>query len=236
VTEPSEVPDLPDLSGITSPPSRLMGTSRFLLRLWLHRFERHVFGLEHVPRTGPVILAANHMGYLDGPLLFGVAPRKVHALVKEAMFEGFLGQLLRLSGQICIDRWNPDPRAVKTCLRVLSEGGVVAVYPEGARGRGDVAVSKGGAAYLSLVTGAPIVPVACLGTRLDGASTDQMPPRRSRVDTVFGEPVEVDPVPWPRTKQQVSDVNAVVQETLAAHVKAACELTGQSLPALPVTP
>lgn len=225
---------LPDLSTVKPPPTRLMGASQRILQIWLRRYESHVHGLEQVPLTGPVIFASNHMGYLDGPLLFTVAPRRVHALVKEQMFDSFFGHVLLQIGQICIDRWNPDPRAVKTCLRILDDGGVVAIYPEGSRGRGDIAVSKGGAAYLALVSGAPIVPVACLGTRADGASLDKMPRRGTRVDTVFGAAIRVAPEPWPRTQQQVRSLNAVVQETLAAHVKSACELTGHTLPALPV--
>lgn len=226
---------LPDLSEVKAPPTRLMGATQQVLRVWMRRYESHVHGVEYVPLSGPVIFAANHMGYLDGPLLFSVAPRQVHALVKEQLFDSFLGRVLLQIGQICIDRWNPDPRAVKTCLRILRDDGVVAIYPEGSRGRGDVAVSKAGAAYLALVSGAPIVPVACLGTRADGASLDKMPRRGTRVDTVFGPPLQVSPIPWPRTQHQVRSLNAVVQETLAAHVKSACEITGHTLPALPVT-
>lgn len=227
--------ELPDVSGVKPPPTRLMRATQVVLRVWMRRYDSHVHGVEHVPPSGPVIFAANHMGYLDGPLLFSVAPRRVHALVKEQMFDSFFGHVLLQLGQICIDRWNPDPRAVKTCLRILRDEGVIAIYPEGSRGRGDVAVSKGGAAYLALVSGAPIVPVACLGTRADGASLDKMPRRGTRVDTVFGDPMRVPRVPWPRTQQHVRSLNAEVQETLAAHVKSACELTGHTLPALPVT-
>jgi 1-acyl-sn-glycerol-3-phosphate acyltransferase len=201
------------------------------------RFESHVHGVEHVPRTGPVILASNHMGYLDGPLLFSVTPRSVHALVKREMFHGHTGRLLSRLGQIAIDRDFVDPAAVKVCLRVLADGGVVAIYPEGNRGLGDVAQTKPGAAYLALVSAAPVVPVACLGTRDDGAGTSALPKRGARVDTVFGEPLRfaTAPVPWPRTQARVREVQAEIQRILAAHVREACELTGQRFPSLPQT-
>jgi 1-acyl-sn-glycerol-3-phosphate acyltransferase len=63
---------------------------------------------------------------------------------------------------------------------------------------------------------------------------DSMPERGTRVDTVFGAPVRFDPVPWPRTKRLVDEVRAQIQQTLADHVRLACDLTGQTLPALPV--
>ncbi|MGH3472788.1 MAG: lysophospholipid acyltransferase family protein [Nocardioidaceae bacterium] len=225
--------ELPDLGDVALPPTWFSPVARLVVTVARRRFECHVSGLEHVPLQGPVIVASNHTGYLDGPLLFSVLPRRLHALVKEDMFDSTLGHLLKHAGQIRVDRRNYDLHAVKQCLKVLERGGVLGIYPEGARGRGDVATTKGGAAYLALVSGAPIVPVACLGTRADGADTSSMPPRGSRLDTVFGAPLSFDKVPWPRTRKQVADVQAEVHRALATHVARACEMTGQAFPALP---
>ena len=227
--------ELPDLSNVDAPPAQWMWTGRAFVKSMLRsRFDSRVHGAELVPRTGPVIFASNHMGYLDGPLLFGVSPRHVHALVKASMFEGRLGAVFEALGQISIERRYVDPLAVKRCLKVLVNGGVVAIYPEGARGVGDASQTKPGAAYLALVTGAPVLPVACLGTRAPGAATNSMPRRGARLDTVFGAPMTFDPVPWPRTKRHVAAVQAEIQQALAEHVQAACAMTGQSLPALPL--
>lgn len=215
-----------------------MGPGRAVGRgLFRSGFESRVHGADRVPRSGPVILASNHMGYIDGPLLFTVSPRPVHALVKREMFDGRTGSLLSRMGQISVDRYDVDPAAVKMCLRVLADHGVVAIYPEGNRGLGDVAQTKPGAAYLALVSGAPVVPVACLGTRDDGAGTSSLPKRGSRLDTVFGEPVSFTdaPVPWPRTQARVAEVQAAIHRMLAAHVREACDLTGQRFPSLPQT-
>jgi 1-acyl-sn-glycerol-3-phosphate acyltransferase len=222
--------DIPMLGGVATPPARYMWFGHFLVRRLLGRYDLHVHGLDRIPASGPVILASNHVGYLDGPMLFGTAHRKVHAMVKESMFQGAMGFGLTMMGQICVDRYRTDPLAVKKALRVLTSGGALSIYPEGARGRGDVAMTKGGAAYLALVTGAPVVLVACLGTRLSGASLESKPPYGSRLDLVIGETMRFDAVPWPRTKQQVADVQATIQRALAAHVAQACQLTGQSLP------
>lgn len=227
---------LPDLTDVKAPPAHWMWAGRLLARSILRAgYDNRVHGVELVPRRGPVILASNHIGYVDGPLLVGVAPRPVHALVKQTMFVGRLGYVLTQLGQIPIDRVRVDPLAIKTALRVLADGGVVAIYPEGIRGLGDVSCTKGGAAYLALVTGAPVVPVACLGTREPGALTETKPRRGARLDTVFGTPLRFRPTPWPRTKPHVAAVQAEIQAALAAHVRAACELTGQSLPAMPTT-
>lgn len=230
------VGDLPDLSAVPHPPTRWMWAGRAFAKSMLRvGFDIRVHGAAQIPKHGAVILASNHVGYLDGPLLGAVTPRFLHALVKEEMFVGRLGRMLERTGQIRIDRSIVDTLAVKRCLRVLSDGGVIAIYPEGYRGLGDVAFTRGGAAYLALVSGAPVVPVACLGTRTAGAATSSMPPRGSRLDIMFGAPVRFDPVPWPRTKQRVATVQAEIQKLLAAHVRVACEMTGQTLPAMPTT-
>lgn len=229
--------DVPILTGVPNPPARWMWFGKFLVRRLLARYDVHAEGLDRIPTTGPVILAANHIGYLDGPMLFGNSARGVHAMVKESMFKGPMGFGLTIMGQICVDRYRTDPLAVKKALQVLVGGGVLSIYPEGARGRGDVATTKGGAAYLALVTGAPVIPVACLGTRLDGGSLESKPPYGSRLDLVIGEEaMRFDAVPWPRTKHQVAEVQAIIQRALAAHVQRACERTGQTLPALEPMP
>ena len=63
-----------------------------------------------MPATGPVVMAANHVGWLDGPLLAICSPRPVHALTKQEMFAGALGAFLRAVGQIPLDRFHVDVR------------------------------------------------------------------------------------------------------------------------------
>src|SRR3954469_10147043 len=101
--------DVPILDDIAAPPERWMWLGRFLVRRWLGRYDIHVEGIDRIPSEGPVILASNHVGYLDGPLLFSTAKRGVHAMVKESMFAGPLGYGLTKMGQICLDRFRTDP-------------------------------------------------------------------------------------------------------------------------------
>jgi 1-acyl-sn-glycerol-3-phosphate acyltransferase len=228
--------DLPRTSGVPAPPAHALGGVRRLaagvFRGW---YDVGVRGTQHVPADGPVVLTCNHIGLLDGPLLTALAPRPVHALVKREMFAGVGGPLFRALGQIAVERSEVDPFAVKQAVRVLRDRRVVAVYPEGSRGSGDVAHSRLGAAYLALVSGAAVVPVAHLGTRADGESVHAVPRRGTRVEVVFGEPLRAAtaPVGWPRRRAQVTALAETLRIGLARHVQDAVRLTGQLLPGEP---
>ncbi|MCI4578723.1 1-acyl-sn-glycerol-3-phosphate acyltransferase, partial [Escherichia coli] len=129
---------------------------------------------------GPVVVASNHLGVVDGPLMAIFAPRPVHALTKVEMFDGRLGSFLRTCGQIPLDRFAVDNAAVRTSLRVLRDGGVVGIFPEGQRGAGELELFHRGAAYLAMVTGAPVVPLTVFGTREPGGTMSSLPRRRAR--------------------------------------------------------
>jgi 1-acyl-sn-glycerol-3-phosphate acyltransferase len=186
--------------------------------------------MRHVPRRGPVIVAANHTGVIDGPLLAIFGPRPVHALTKEEMFRGRLGRFLRLAGQIELDRLAADVRAIRVCLHVLEHGGVVGIFPEGNRGGGDLTGHRNGAAYLALATGAPVVPLMMYGTRPPGGGRNALPERGARIDLVYGTPFRVERQPWPRTKATVAGVAAALHERMREELSAGLTLTGQSLP------
>src|SRR3546814_13848190 len=96
------------------------------------------------------------------------------------MFEGRMGTFLHKSGQIKLNRFGADPSAMKTCIKVLREGRVAGIFPEGTRGAGDLGRFHGGAAYLALVSGAPVVPVTVLGSREPGGGSGAIPRRGAR--------------------------------------------------------
>lgn len=195
-------------------------------RLW----DVHVHGREHVPARGPVVFASNHVGWLDGPLLAIVAPRPVHAWTKLEMFRGPLGLFLSSAGQIPLDRFHADPGAVKSALRVLSDDGAVGVFPEGERGDGELHRFHGGAAYLAMARGAPVVPVTMVGTREPGAGRSSLPRRGSRIDVAFGAPLEVTRVAWPRTREQVTASSMLLWEHLREHQQQSLARLGRTLP------
>ena len=150
-------------------------------------------GVENLPAEGPVVLAVNHRDYLDGPLLFGFLPRPVNFLVKVEAFTPRASPMLRTTGQIPVVRTRPDPGAVMLSLRLLRAGGIVGVFPEGARGDGLVRTARPGVGYFALRTGAAVVPVACHGTHL-------LAKRRGLARPVahlaVGEPMDLGHIPW----------------------------------------
>ena len=194
------------------------------------RLKVRVIDADKLPRKGPVILASNHVGVADGPLLAIFAPRPVHALTKQEMFKGFMNRFLLSSGQIPLDRFHADPLAVKRCLRVLRSGGVVGIFPEGSRGAGEFHRFHTGAAYLAMVTGAPIVPVVQFGTREPGAGSHSLPAKGITVDMVFGDAMTIPRTPWPRRKHEVAARSLELREHLIAHLDHAKAVTGRSLP------
>jgi 1-acyl-sn-glycerol-3-phosphate acyltransferase len=229
-------PDLPQTDHLPSPgtwPFRLVQpmVAAALRTYW----NVHVHDAERVPADGAVILAANHLGVLDGPLLAAVTPRMSFALVKMEMYAGFVGRALTHLGQIPVDRHAVDPTAIRRSVRVLRDGGVLVVFPEGVRGAGEVRRAKGGAVYLAMVSGAAIVPVALLGTRQPGQSTDDLPGGGAHVHVVYGEPFAVPRLPWPRGKSVVAEHTERLRQRLAEHVARAESRTGLTLPGPPGT-
>lgn len=196
-------------------------------------WDLEVHGAEHVPVAGPLVLAANHVGWLDGPLLAICSPRPVHALTKAELFVGPLGPFLLAAGQIPVHRDRADPRAVRTARGVLEQAGVVGVFPEGNRGAGDLVTARSGAAYLAMVSGAPVVPVAFLGTREPGGHADSVPPRGTRMAMTFGPPLQLGRVPWPRTQAAVAQSAALVTAAILQTIGAAERRTGLRLPGPP---
>jgi len=225
--------NLPRTDDVRHPPRYLLHNPvlrRGAQRLLARKYDIAVTGAELMPRQGPVVVAANHIGWLDGPLLGIVLPRPVHALTKRDMFAGRTGAFLRHTGQIPLDRFHPDPAAVKTALRVLRSGNAVGVFPEGTRGDGEMHRFHRGAAYLALVSGAPVLPVLFFGTRVPGGGLDSRPPAGSRVDVVIGTPVGVGRQPWPRTREQLDTVSRLLQQRLHEHLEATRAATGLELP------
>jgi 1-acyl-sn-glycerol-3-phosphate acyltransferase len=212
------------------PWTRAVGTL-FARGLWNSR----VIGAENVPTTGPVLFAANHASIMDGPLLYGVTPRAAHFLVKKEMFEGsavnrFVGWSLLQAGQIPIDRTRGDRDALQSVLAVLAAGGAAGVFPEGTRGRGDAASVRSGIAWIALQSGAPVVPVACLGAHRAGEKPRSVPPLRRKLSFCFGEPYTVVKDPGVPGRVALADAVEQVRVKLSSHVLDSLQRTGIQLP------
>lgn len=188
-----------------------------------------VTGRDNVPTGGPVIFAGNHISYLDGPVMFGAAPRPMHILVKQEMFKGFLGRVLTASGQLPVDR-RGDRAALQRCKDVLDAGRCVGILPEGTRGSGDAAGISGGVAWLALNSGAPVVPVAILGTRVGGEHLDSVPRPGRRFHVAFGPALTLTRRAGETGRASMDRAAQEIRAALAGHVRDAIQLSGQPLP------
>jgi len=158
-------------------------------------FRVRIEGRDQIPTHGPVILAANHLSFLDSIFIPLVLRRRVTFVAKAEYFDSWKTRwFFRGVGQIPIRRegGSASERALASALDVLRGGGVFGIYPEGTRSR-DGRLHKGhtGVARLALRSGAPIVPVGHIGT-YDIQPPDRTMPRFFRTVTVrFGRPIDV---------------------------------------------
>ena len=127
-------------------------------------FRLKVTGQENILQDGPFIIVANHSSLLD-PVILGVSIKPIIIFVAAAyLFEiGWLGYLLRMANSIPVQREN-DIKAIKQSLKILQQGGVLGIFPEGGVDRQkDNLPIKAGAAYLATKVGIPIVPIKIKG-------------------------------------------------------------------------
>ncbi|WP_433449324.1 lysophospholipid acyltransferase family protein [Streptomyces sp. CA-142005] len=191
-------------------------------------FKPRVLGAWKVPTSGPVIFAVNHSHNVDGPMVMGVAPRPTHFLIKKEAFVGPLDPFLTGIGQLKVDRAAADRTAITRALGVLEAGGVLGIFPEGTRGEGDFASLRAGLAYFAVRSGAPIVPIAVLGSsERRGRLIKGLPPLRSRIDIVFGDPFDAGDGSGRRTRKALDEATERIQKQLTSHLENARRLTGR---------
>lgn len=157
-------------------------------------------GAHNVPASGPVILASNHLSFIDSLVIPLVAPRRVAYLAKSEYFVGTgpLGRpraaLFRALGAIPIDRGaaRSAQESLDSALAVLQDGQVFGIYPEGTRSRdGRLYRGRTGVAWLAFHSGAPVVPVGLIGTEAIMPVGSRFP-RVRRVTVRFGTPLALD--------------------------------------------
>jgi 1-acyl-sn-glycerol-3-phosphate acyltransferase len=190
---------------------------RALFRIrWIHS--------ERVPVTGPVIIVGNHVSYVD-PFSIGLGlewRRPIHFMAKAEMYKNpILSWGLRVLEAFPVNRGAADRAAIRTALEVLSAGGIVGMFPEGTRTRGDkTSEPQMGAAFIGLRSGSSMIPVGVSGTdRI-------MPPGRRfprlvPVTIVYGEPI--DPSSFsglPKDKRLQALTTAIMQGITTARQEA----------------
>lgn len=176
-----------------------------------------VEGVENIPLTGPVLLASNHLAFMDSVVIPVVSPRKVVFLAKSEYFTGtgLKGRLTKAwfegTGMVPVDRDDTKSAigSLGIALDVLGRDEAFGLYPEGTRSRdGRLYRGRTGVAQLALVSGAPIVPVGLVGTEKLQPAGSKLP-RRVKVTVRFGEPIRVageyDGVAPGRARREITD-------------------------------
>jgi 1-acyl-sn-glycerol-3-phosphate acyltransferase len=137
-----------------------------LVPCFLVYFRLERIGSEHLPRSGPLLLAANHRSFLDPFLIGALARRPIYYVAKRELFQRpWQAWLLSALGAFPIDRGAGDEQALATARAILARGDCVVIFPEGTRvRRGPLGAPRRGIGRLTLETGARVVPIAVIGT------------------------------------------------------------------------
>jgi 1-acyl-sn-glycerol-3-phosphate acyltransferase len=153
-------------------------------------------GLENVPVEGPVILAANHLSFIDSMFIPLLVKRKVVFLGKADYFTSArTAWFFKAAGVIPVRRegGSASEAAIQAGVRELDNGHVVGIYPEGTRSPdGKLYRGKTGVARMALLAKCPIVPVATFGTRELQPIGKKMPKLSGRIEVHFGKPLAFD--------------------------------------------
>jgi 1-acyl-sn-glycerol-3-phosphate acyltransferase len=165
-----------------------------ICRLGLRAIARvRVEGIDGLPTSGPLIIAANHMSNADPPLIGGwLAPalgRRPTFLAKDVLFDGPMGVFIRSLGAEPVKAGGSDIAAYRAAKAILDRDGVVAILPEGTRSYdGIMGQPKPGVSLLATRTGAPVLPVGISGTDELLARGRRLPRIGSRVTMRVGQP------------------------------------------------
>lgn len=177
-------------------------------------------GLENVPTNGPVMLAANHLAFVDSLLVMYSLGRPVAFLGKaEYLDHPIASRLFPMTGMLPLDRSGRRSRVTLDRVQeILSAGGVVGVHPEGTRSRdGLLGPGHRGVAQMALRAGAPIVPVALVGT-LESQPVGQLIPKfRGKVEIRYGAPIGLGR--WATTRRSArarTELTEEVMDSIAA--------------------
>lgn len=163
----------------------LYGSARLTIECILRLVWRaSATGRENVPLHGPLIVAANHVSYLDPPLLGAFCPRRISYMAKKELFDiPIFGNALRSVGAYPVSRDGSARAAIKRSLDVLQSGGAIGIFPEGTRNLDGSADVHNGVALLASMADCPVVPAALSGT----ANARKL----ARMHVTYGEPMRL---------------------------------------------
>lgn len=192
----------------------LYWSGRFFFRLFYTLWCRiQVRGAENLPSEGGVIVASNHVSYLDPPFVGAFLSRKVHFMAKKELF-AFppIGALLRKVGSFSVDRDRADRQAIKMALSILGGGGLVGIFPEGSRSKtGELQEGALGIAFLAAKAQVPVLPAA-IRVLAGRPKICTWIPRLRKMSLTYGVPIP--PPPAKSGKEALHAFTVLVMEEI----------------------
>jgi 1-acyl-sn-glycerol-3-phosphate acyltransferase len=183
-------------------------SARFLFFLTLHIRLR---GRNNLPRKGPYILAANHLSWLDIPLIPAFVPGKVIFMAKEEVFHSKIGWLARFLGAFPVKRGEGDRQAIRAADEQLKKQKVLIIFPEGTRSKTHtMAKGHSGVGMIALRAGVPVVPVAIWG------SENGLKKLRAPITISYGEPFTLKPKGSKITREDITESTDEIMKHIAA--------------------
>jgi 1-acyl-sn-glycerol-3-phosphate acyltransferase len=226
MTEPAGTAPAPDPEPIEDSITPLISTIALGGRILAQAMSRISLegAIDEIPREGPVILAANHTSNLDGVVLGGwLTPRlgrRIHWLGKKEMFDWpLVGWAAANGGVHPVDRGAADIEAFRLARRILDEGHILFIFPEGTRSAdGALQEAHDGVAVLAIRTGAPVVPLGIAGSNRVWPRGQKLPHPGGHVTARVGRPFRpLDELP-PGTDRRAAKplVTRLIMERIAA--------------------
>ena len=152
-------------------------------------------GLSHIPKSGPVIFAANHVSFYDPPAIGACHHRQINYFARDTLFRGLFGKGLLEIGTIPVARENAEVKSLKAIFKSLKAGGAVAIYPEGTRSTdGQLTEPKPGAGMIAAKSKAIVIPTRLFGTYEVFGRADKTPKIGGHIHITYGEPMTVEEI------------------------------------------
>ncbi|MFS0781364.1 lysophospholipid acyltransferase family protein [Bacillus sp. 1P06AnD] len=175
----------------------------------VYRFE--VIGRDNIPKEGGVLLCSNHIENLDPPVVGANAPRPVHFMAKEELFSvPVLKKILPHVNAFPVKRGMSDRDALRTALKLLKDGKVVGLFPEGTRSKtGELGKGLAGAGFFALRSDAAVVPCAIIGPYK----------RFKRLKVVYGKPIDFSKYKEEGTKMHAEQATEIIMEHISKLIR-----------------
>lgn len=171
----------------------------------------HLVGRQNMPEKGPVIIASNHLSWVDVPLIPAYLKPRIVYMAKEENFNSKVSWLVRFFGAFPVKRGEPDRQSLRAAEAQLKAGCVLGIFPEGTRSRVHrLGPAHAGLGLIALHSGVPIVPVAISG------SEKAFKKFRPRITITFGEPMILAPKSKKITREDIDEVTEQVMLRIAS--------------------